>query len=123
MYRINDEVLHPMGLAISRVPYNGASYCALIAGDGVWQYDPREVDANKLFTKDEISVQIKKWSDEGKTLPNMCTWKKDPTQIKGYNFWTADCGYDFPIEVKILNDEHITFCPNCGRPIESNAKK
>lgn len=37
--RINREILHPLGLAISRDPETGSSDSVLIAEDGVWEYD------------------------------------------------------------------------------------
>lgn len=40
--RINTEILHPMGLAMSRNPETGASENLLIAEDGFWEYDPKE---------------------------------------------------------------------------------
>lgn len=37
--RINKEILHPIGLAVFRDPNTGISQGALIAPDGVWEYD------------------------------------------------------------------------------------
>lgn len=37
--RINKEILHPIGLAVFRDPKTGISQGALIAADGVWEYD------------------------------------------------------------------------------------
>ena len=36
--RINREILHPLGLAMSREPDAGTSSELLVADDGVWQY-------------------------------------------------------------------------------------
>lgn len=36
--RINREILHPLGLAISRNPENGCSEAIFVADDGVWEY-------------------------------------------------------------------------------------
>lgn len=36
--RINREILHPLGLAVSRNPENGSSEAILVADDGVWEY-------------------------------------------------------------------------------------
>ena len=36
--RINKEILHPLGLAISRNPITGFSEEVLVADDGVWVY-------------------------------------------------------------------------------------
>jgi hypothetical protein len=38
--RINREILHPLGLAMTRNPETGASEKLLIADDGVWTYSP-----------------------------------------------------------------------------------
>lgn len=39
LIRINKEILHPVGLAVFRDPKTGISQGALIAPDGVWEYD------------------------------------------------------------------------------------
>lgn len=36
--KINREMLHPLGLALSRNPETGASDGLLISDDGVWEY-------------------------------------------------------------------------------------
>jgi len=36
--KINREVLHPIGLAVSRDPESGASYKIYISDDGKWEY-------------------------------------------------------------------------------------
>ena len=36
--RINKEILHPLGLAISRNPITGFSEEVLVADDGIWGY-------------------------------------------------------------------------------------
>lgn len=36
--RINREILHPIGLAISRNPDTGSSDSVLVADDGIWEY-------------------------------------------------------------------------------------
>jgi hypothetical protein len=36
--RINNEILHPLGLSLSRNPGTGASEAVLIAPDGKWEY-------------------------------------------------------------------------------------
>ncbi|MFJ5321056.1 MULTISPECIES: DUF7415 domain-containing protein [Pectobacterium] len=38
LVRINNEIMHPIGLAIFRDPDSGVSGGALVADDGVWQY-------------------------------------------------------------------------------------
>ncbi|MBT9186374.1 hypothetical protein ILP31_20020 [Pectobacterium punjabense] len=39
LVRINSEIMHPIGLAIFRDPDSGQSGGALVADDGVWQYE------------------------------------------------------------------------------------
>ncbi|EPE6073673.1 DUF7415 domain-containing protein [Enterobacter hormaechei] len=39
LVRINKEILHPVGLAVFRDHKTGISQGALIAPDGVWEYD------------------------------------------------------------------------------------
>ncbi|EEC6839941.1 hypothetical protein H2376_000541 [Salmonella enterica] len=39
LIRINKEILHPVGLVVFRDPKTGISQGALIAPDGVWEYD------------------------------------------------------------------------------------
>lgn len=36
--RINHEILHPLGLAMTRNPDTGASESLLVADDGIWVY-------------------------------------------------------------------------------------
>ncbi|WP_439412300.1 DUF7415 domain-containing protein [Enterobacter ludwigii] len=53
--RINTEILHPLGLALSRNPNTGASEVLLIAPDGKWEYSAEIIRAttNKLPAPDE----------------------------------------------------------------------
>lgn len=39
--RINREILHPLGLAMSRNVETGTSDNLLVANDGIWHYDPK----------------------------------------------------------------------------------
>lgn len=53
--RINSEILHPLGLAMSRNVESGVSEEILIADDGFWEY------ANKHFcvlTKADIAIKL-----------------------------------------------------------------
>jgi len=36
--RINTEILHPLGLAMNRVPETGISTGAYVSPDGLWEY-------------------------------------------------------------------------------------
>jgi len=56
--RINREVLHPLGLAMTRNPETGASESLLIADDGVWEYAPDMKSTVK--TNDEVKAELKK---------------------------------------------------------------
>ena len=61
--RINTEICHPLGLAISRNPDTGTSEAILIADDGVWEYDPSV--KTSIISDDEIIERIKKLTDQG----------------------------------------------------------
>ena len=55
--KINREVLHPLGLAMTRNPETGASESILIADDGVWEYSPKMKSTIK--TDEEVKAAIK----------------------------------------------------------------
>lgn len=58
IYKINHEILHSLGLAISRNPDTGTSDKIYIASDGAWEYPP---DAKHIIlTDDEIREKLKK---------------------------------------------------------------
>ena len=58
MQRINAEILHPLGLAISRNQENGHSESILIADDGVWEFS-EEIKRNyKNLSDDEIRQKV-----------------------------------------------------------------
>jgi len=49
--RINEEILHPLGLAMSRNIETGTSEEIFVADDGIWEYaDPPEM----ILSDDEI---------------------------------------------------------------------
>lgn len=54
--RINKEILHPLGLAISKNPDTGISEKILIAPDGVFEYPSDFVFKN--FSDEEIKAKI-----------------------------------------------------------------
>lgn len=58
IYRINNEILHPIGLAITRNPETGSSEVVLISDDGLWEYS--EDLKNKIRPADEEIKQILK---------------------------------------------------------------
>ena len=55
--RINIDILHPIGLAMTRNPNNGKSESLLIAPDGFWEYNPDVV--TNIMTDDEIVEYLK----------------------------------------------------------------
>lgn len=38
LYKINKDVLHPLGLALSREPSLNVSFGCVVAKDGIWEY-------------------------------------------------------------------------------------
>ena len=57
--RINTEILHPIGLAISRNPENGHSEEILISDDGEWEYSP-DIQAKSNMSDDDIRIFLTK---------------------------------------------------------------
>ena len=55
--RINREILHPLGLAVSRTVETGVSEQILIADDKKWEYSP-DMDVGEIFTTDQIHELI-----------------------------------------------------------------
>lgn len=56
--RINKEILHPLGLAMSRDIDTGVSEAIYIAEDGIWEYSQETLDNNPIKTKEEIQEYI-----------------------------------------------------------------
>lgn len=54
--RINREILHPLGLAMTRNPETGTSENLLIADDGFWEYAP-EMEST-LKTDDDVKAAV-----------------------------------------------------------------
>ena len=61
--RINRDVLHPLGLAITRVPDTGVSEEIFIADDGEWKYSPDILEKVDL-TDDEIKQKLTEMKNE-----------------------------------------------------------
>lgn len=57
LYRINKEILHPLGLAVSRTVETGSSDSILVSDDGEWEYSPK-METPKTLTKEEIAEKI-----------------------------------------------------------------
>lgn len=64
--RINCEILHPMGLAMTRNPENGASEMLLVSADGIWEYDPQLMANAPAVSEEEIKAKIAEWTKEQK---------------------------------------------------------
>lgn len=57
--RINSEILHPLGLAMTRTPDNGFSQDILVADDMVFYYSP-DIELKPVLTKKQIHEEITK---------------------------------------------------------------
>jgi len=57
---INEEVLHPLGLAMSRNPTTGTSDVILISDDGIWEYKDKQPRPSQQELKQKISDLIEK---------------------------------------------------------------
>ena len=55
--RINREVLHPLGLAMYRIPETGESPGLLISDDGEWQYAP-DMEPGPVPSREEVQLQL-----------------------------------------------------------------
>ncbi|MBQ4838820.1 DUF7415 domain-containing protein [Pseudoalteromonas luteoviolacea] len=54
--KINTEIMHPLGLAVSRNPETGLSNGAFISPDGVFNYAPGS--KSKILTDKEVKSKI-----------------------------------------------------------------
>ena len=54
--RINREILHPLGLAMSRNPSTGSSDSIFVADDFFWEYS--DAIKNSVLSKDEIKAKL-----------------------------------------------------------------
>lgn len=59
--RINREILHPLGLAVSREVESGVSKKVFVAGDGVFEY-ASEINSKPL-TYDQIQEKLKEFDN------------------------------------------------------------
>jgi len=59
--RINEEILHPLGLAMSRNPESGSSEAILIADDGIWEYSQ---PATINYSDSELIEKIRKLNEQ-----------------------------------------------------------
>lgn len=51
--RINREILHSVGLAMTRNPLTGSSDTILVADDSIWEY-ASDIPEGPIYTKEEI---------------------------------------------------------------------
>lgn len=58
--RINREILHPLGLAMSRIVETGHSAKILISDDGEWEYHPDAV-FGEIMSKTEMWDKLREW--------------------------------------------------------------
>jgi len=56
MERINREILHPFGLAVSRNPDTGNSEKILIADDATWNYSKNV--KSKILSKEQVRIKL-----------------------------------------------------------------
>lgn len=59
--KINTEILHPLGLAISRNPETGVSAAILISDEGEWEYGP-DMEST-ILPNDVLKRRIEKLND------------------------------------------------------------
>lgn len=55
--RINSEILHPLGLAMTRTPDNGFSQDILVADDMVFYYSP-DIELKPVLTKNKYTKKL-----------------------------------------------------------------
>lgn len=61
--RINNEILHPLGLAMTRNPKTGLSEGLLISDDGVWKYC-ESMQLKPVLSPNQIQRQIKEFKND-----------------------------------------------------------
>ncbi|MBS4711979.1 DUF7415 domain-containing protein [Aeromonas caviae] len=61
--RINREILHPLGLAMTRNPENGASEMLLVSPDGAWEYI-HPLALSQAISEEDARAKIAEWTKE-----------------------------------------------------------
>lgn len=60
IYKINKEVLHPLGISLSWDPDTGSSDCLLVADDMIWRYADELAERNeeklKKFLENRVNI-------------------------------------------------------------------
>ncbi|MDM5064353.1 hypothetical protein OB934_16320 [Aeromonas salmonicida] len=62
--RINREILHPLGLAMTRNPENGVSEMLMVSPDGFWEYDQQLMTNAPIVSEEEARAKIAAWTKE-----------------------------------------------------------
>ena len=62
--RINSEILHPLGLAMSRNPENGTSEMLLVSPTGVWEYTHPLMALPPAVSGEDARAKIEEWTKE-----------------------------------------------------------
>lgn len=62
--RINREILHPLGLAMTRNPENGVSEMLLVSPDGIWEYDQQLMANAPIVREEDARAKIAEWTKE-----------------------------------------------------------
>ncbi|ATL98506.1 hypothetical protein LMCDFJHI_00117 [Aeromonas salmonicida] len=62
--RINREILHPLGLAMTRNPENGVSEMLMVSPDGIWEYDQQLMTNAPIVSEEEARAKIAAWTKE-----------------------------------------------------------
>ena len=63
IHRINHEILHPLGLAMTRDPKTGSSESLLVSDDGIWVYSD-EILKKPILSYQDIQTKIKSFVGE-----------------------------------------------------------
>lgn len=62
--RINREILHPLGLAMTRNPENGVSEMLMVSPDGIWEYDQQLMANAPIVREEDARAKIAEWTKE-----------------------------------------------------------
>ena len=56
--RMNIEILHPLGLSLSRNPVTGHSECIFVSEDGIFAYSEQAIKEYKKLTAEEVKEEL-----------------------------------------------------------------
>lgn len=57
LYKINKEVLHPLGIALTRDQDLNCSFGCIVANDGIFNFDKEAEDRNDTLFKDFVDLK------------------------------------------------------------------